>query len=379
MEDLHEDNLSDDSRLYNPRNDECSRGPLSFAELNKGGPFVMCADQVDENPSPTKFSVGIAATDGKKPYSVRLTPLEAEKIRSHNNLIPSGEWASLLLWIFLHEDTFEGPELRDKYRYPLVFLKGVKDHNKNYLISIEYYVDHFTNVLGTVEFKYDDNPLISPMRWVSDSVREYLILGKQIAEAKRELHATKKQVDDLRNQAKEFLKKKDESEIKTLEKMRILLNEKKQKINELGGDADKELDFEFREDIKGETTTTPKKRSRSTRAPRQPTKSKRRRAAEVSSGSEIDETSPHTPNHRSEVADSLLRQNAFSGRQKPWRRADSVASSQVSSPLDKSTAQDKDSRYSSNANGGRIQKDEEDVHTDGVESDTVTEQYTEDE
>ncbi|KAK9321397.1 hypothetical protein V1517DRAFT_262453 [Lipomyces orientalis] len=377
MENLHK---SDDSRLYNPRNDECSRGPLSFAELNKGGPFVMCADQVDKDPSPTKFSIGIAATDGKKPYSVRLTPLEAENIRSHNNLIPSGEWASLLLWIFLHEDTFEGPEFREKYRYPLVFLKGVKDHNKNYLISIEYYVDHFTNVLGTVEFKYDENPLISPMRWVSDSVRENLILGKQRADTTKELHATKRQVDDLRNQIKEFLKKKEESEIIILEKMRILLNEKKQKIHELGGDADKELDFELGEDIE-ESTMTPKKRSRSTRAPRQSTKSKRRRAAEVSSGSEIDETSPHTPNHRSEVADSLLRQNAFSGRQKPWRRADSVVSSQVSSPLDKSTAQDKDSRYSSNANASRIQKNEEDVHTDnsGVESDTVTEQYTEDE
>ncbi|KAK9495089.1 hypothetical protein V1508DRAFT_242856 [Lipomyces doorenjongii] len=380
MEDLHGGKLSDDSRLYNPRSDDCSRGPLSFAELNKGGPFVMCADQIEGSPSPSKFSVSIVATDGKKPYSAILTPAVAEKIRSRNNLIPSDEWASLLLWIFLHEDTFKSDELREKYEYPLVFLKGLKDHNKSYLISIEHYIDCFTNVLGTVEFKYDDNPLISPMRWVSDSVREYVILRKQLRNTKKELATTQKQIDDLGHQIKEFLNKKDESEILILEKMRILLNEKKQKIHELGGDADKELDFEYNEDVKEERPRTPKKRSRSTRTPRQYNKSKKRAVVEDDSGSEIDETSPHTPKHRSEVADGLLRQSQFSGTQRPWMRANAISSGQTASPIRTSAVSDRESRDRSNSNGGKALKRERSESTDymSTESDVVTERSTED-
>ncbi|KAK9239734.1 hypothetical protein V1525DRAFT_397498 [Lipomyces kononenkoae] len=328
MEDSHEQKQPDDLRLYDPRHDDCSRGPLSFAELNKGGPFVMCADQIEGTNLPSTFSVGISATDGKKPYSARLTSAVAEKIRTHTNLIPSNEWASLLLWIFLHKDTFESDEMRKKYEYPLVFLKGLKDHKKNYLISIEYYVDSFTNVLGNIEFTYDDNILINPMRWVSDSVREYLLLGEHIKNATIELKAAKQQIDNLDQQLKEILRKKGESEILILEKMRILLNEKKQKIHELGGDVDKELDFEFNEDVKEERPTTPNKRSRSTKTPRQYNK-RRRQIVENSSGSEIDEASPHTPNHRSEVADGLLRQSAFSGAQRQWRRPSSISSTQT--------------------------------------------------
>ncbi|KAK9360923.1 hypothetical protein V1504DRAFT_439945 [Lipomyces starkeyi] len=380
MEDLRDGKLSDDSRLYNPRSDDCSRGPLSFAELNKGGPFVMCADQIEGSPSPSKFSVSIVATDGKKPYSALLTPAVAEKIRSHNNLIPSDEWASLLLWIFLHEDTFKSDELRQKYEYPDIFLKGLKDHNKTYLISIEHYIDCFTNVLGTVEFKYDDNPLISPMRWVSDSVREYMILQKQLRDTKKELATAQKQIDDLGHQIKEFLKKKDESDKLILEKMRILLNEKKQKIHELGGDADKELDFEYHEEIKEERPTTPKKRSRSTRPPRQYNKSKKRKVVEDGNGSGIDETSPHTPKHRSEVADGLLRQSPFSGTQRPWRRANTISSSQTASPIKKSSAADKVSQDRSNFNGGKTLKHKRSESTENMstESDVVTEQSTED-
>ncbi|KAK9365859.1 hypothetical protein V1509DRAFT_631663 [Lipomyces kononenkoae] len=365
MEDSHENKQPDDSRLYDPRRDDCSRGPLSFAELNKGGPFIMCADQIEGTPLPSTFSVGISATDGKKPYSALLTPAVAEKIRTHTNLIPSNEWASLLLWIFLHADTFEGEEMRAKYKYPLVFLKGLKDHNKNYLISIEYYVDSFTNVLGTVEFKYDDNILINPMRWVSDSVREYLIVGGHLKNATEELNAAKQQIDDLGQQMKEILRKKDESEMLILEKMRILLNEKKQKIHELGGDADKELDFEVNEEVKEEQAVTPKKRSRSTKTPRQYNK-RRRQIVEKSSGSEIDESSPHTPSHRSEVADGLLRQNAFNGTQRQWKGANSRSGSQNSG------------RNASNSNGGRILKNGRSDTPDTVstESDANTEQST---
>ncbi|KAK9375125.1 uncharacterized protein V1513DRAFT_443807 [Lipomyces chichibuensis] len=379
MEYLQDGKLSDDSRLYDPRSDDCSRGPLSFAELNKGGPFVMCADKIEGSSSPAKFSISIVATDGKKPYSALLTPAVAEKIRSRNNLIPGDEWASLLLWIFVHEDTFKSGELREKYEYPLIFLKGLKDHNKTYLISIEHYVDCFTNVLGTVEFKYDDNPLISPMRWVSDSVREYIIVQKQLRDSKKELAIAQKQIDNLGNQIQEFLKKKDESEILILEKMRILLNEKKQKIHELGGDADKGLDFEYNVNIKEERPTTPKKRFRSTRTSRQ-SKSKKRTAVEDDSGSEIDETSPHTPKFRSEVADGLLRQSPLSGTQRPWRRANTISSSQTASPTKKSSASDKDSRDRSNSNGGKPLKHERSESADNMstESDVVTEQSTED-
>ncbi|KAK9451022.1 uncharacterized protein V1518DRAFT_365200, partial [Limtongia smithiae] len=253
---------SDDSALY-PRDSEGCHGPMSFAEMPSGkGPFIMCAvDTRTPAAASDSFEFKIVGTEGKKPYSVTISSRNAASLKADKNVLPDKEWQSLLVWVFKHEDTFDNPECLDKYKYPLVFLRAQKQQ-KSMLITIEYRHDDFTINLATITLPPKEEEVINFVRWQADAIRQSIIVGRKLTKTEAELRKAKQHIFDLSKQLQEFIEGSKASEQLLLEKFRLLLNEKKRKIHELGGDEGMDEAFSLVQPTEEESAKTPTKRGK---------------------------------------------------------------------------------------------------------------------
>ncbi|KAK9468479.1 hypothetical protein V1512DRAFT_259588, partial [Lipomyces arxii] len=316
------DNDVDDSTLYKRKPDEV-HGPMSFAETEKR-PFVICAGKIEDS-TRSAYDFTLVATDGKNPFSCRVT--SSREYRGPKNIMSDEDWGSLILWAFLHINTFTDPNTVDKYLYPQSFMKGAKKHG-NYEVTLEHYFDDFITILGTFEFEYNDDVSINLSRWQTDGIRDYLLQSRKMVAVEKELRNSRAQIDALNDQIREFIDKKDTSEKLILEKVRLLLNEKKKKIQELGGDRDLDQDFEIEENEPEQRVVTPTRRKRKAPALRTPPTRTRKRKVSTSA-SEIDEDSVTVRQHRSATMDAYHKSPLSKGR----GRGNGVASQKyMSSP-----------------------------------------------